>query len=126
MPLPILQALYRDGAVYFILVFAMRLWTGLQLAIGVESLFYLSIFAEYAFTSIAISRLFIHLRSVAGYHKWDNGEDTQYSTSVVIAWPPEITSTVDPFGQQRQRQRQSVAVVVQMPIIGSQAGILYK
>src|ERR1700743_3518807 len=29
-PRQILQAVYQDGAIYFVLVFAMRLWTGLM------------------------------------------------------------------------------------------------
>jgi hypothetical protein len=122
--LPILQALYQDGAVYFVLVFAMRLWTGLQLAIGVESLFYLSIFAEYAFTSTAISRLFIHLRSVAVHNTWDNGGHTQCSASITIMQPYEVIS-MDPFGQQRRWGRQSISIGPEMSIIDSQTELLY-
>ncbi|KAG8760019.1 hypothetical protein FRC14_004346, partial [Serendipita sp. 396] len=63
--LPLLRTLYMDGTIYFLIVFSMRIFTGLVLAFASETLFYLSIFAEYALTSTAISRLFIHLRMVA-------------------------------------------------------------
>ncbi|KAG8757785.1 hypothetical protein FRC14_001495 [Serendipita sp. 396] len=54
-----------DGSIYFLIVFSMRIFTGLVLTFATETLFYLSIFAEYALTTTAVSRLFIHLRMVA-------------------------------------------------------------
>lgn len=84
--LPILNALYIDGTMYFILVFALRLWAGLMLAIGTDTLFFLPIFAEYAFTSIAISRLFLHLRIVARRHLGRGDmESTEALTSASIS-----------------------------------------
>ncbi|PVF97141.1 hypothetical protein CPB86DRAFT_798285 [Serendipita vermifera] len=63
--LPLLRTLYMDGTIYFLVVFGMRLFTGLLLTVGPATLFYLTIFLEYALTSMSISRLFIHLRIVA-------------------------------------------------------------
>ncbi|KAG8800049.1 hypothetical protein FRC16_003822 [Serendipita sp. 398] len=63
--LPLLRTLYMDGSIYFLIVFSMRIFTGLVLTFATETLFYLSIFAEYALTTTAVSRLFIHLRMVA-------------------------------------------------------------
>ena len=137
--LPILKALYRDGTMYFMLVFAMRLWTGLmvrwktiikymklnitlQLAVATETLFYLSIFAEYAVTSIAISRLFIHLRSVARRHLSGQPTETMLQpTGATIQRQTQLFSAADPFGPRRQ----STPLFLQMPVIERRTEITY-
>lgn len=107
--LPILNALYIDGTMYFILVFALRLWAGLMLAIGTDTLFFLPIFAEYAFTSIAISRLFLHLRIVARRHLGRGDmESTEALTSASIS---RVASPGDPFA----RRRPQSSLILHMP-----------
>ncbi|KIM29955.1 hypothetical protein M408DRAFT_22400 [Serendipita vermifera MAFF 305830] len=109
--LPILNALYIDGTMYFILVFALRLWAGLMLAIGTDTLFFLPIFAEYAFTSIAISRLFLHLRIVARRHLGRGDmESTEALTSASIS---RVASPGDPFA----RRRPQSSLILHMPVI---------
>ncbi|KIM29953.1 hypothetical protein M408DRAFT_303916 [Serendipita vermifera MAFF 305830] len=70
---PLLYVFYRDGTAYFAFIFVVRLTTGILLARRLSP-FYLFTFIEFSLTSIAVSRLFIHLRLAVSRQDEDNGE----------------------------------------------------
>ncbi|KAG8818280.1 hypothetical protein FRC18_000164 [Serendipita sp. 400] len=62
---PLLKALYKDGFIYFMAVFSLRLWSACLFSWGDSAYWYTSTYLEFALTSISASRLTLHLRKVA-------------------------------------------------------------
>lgn len=103
--IPLLDTFYQDGAVYFIFIFAVRLTTGILLSTRLVWPCYLLTFIEYSFTSIAISRLFIHLRVVVQRLKWDISVPSTQARSGftgLFHQPNESALSGDPFQQRTE------------------------
>ncbi|PVF97333.1 hypothetical protein CPB86DRAFT_857104 [Serendipita vermifera] len=62
---PLLRTIYLDGSVYFVIVFCLRLTAGTIFITNRASIFYIATWMEYSFSSLTVSRLFLHLRRVA-------------------------------------------------------------
>ncbi|KIM29954.1 hypothetical protein M408DRAFT_7862 [Serendipita vermifera MAFF 305830] len=101
--LPLLYVFSRDGLVYFVLAFVMRLATGTLVATRIVWPFYTFTFLEFSLTSIVICRLFIHLRMVVRQQQEGNEVSTQERATLTGMFRSSIGPD-DPFRRQSENE----------------------